>query len=399
MTGTWTTQDPDGFDAGDSNLNRYVQNDPTNATDSTGQYGDYPPLLPQWRPMQLTPQYDFYSNHDHLKAMLGTELKLTDGRSIIVGPVRTIKEPTVYAIPLTPAAIPLTMAINSAIQGKKAAEKIIEKAKRGQLVDVREEAINLVVGVVGGPQLQQRFQVAREIAKAAKEGNSQRVLKLLVGAAERELKIALGNIKPCEADGLLSDLARVHDAIRAAERIRAMSVAVRDGDLEKLANNLLPTLWELEKAFGPCFVAGTPIRTLEGHKLIEHLQRGNQVLSSPETDPFGPVEPRLVEEVFIRVSPVLNLHVGRRIIRVTPEHPLWVWGRGWVSAKLLEPGDKLRSDDEEWIAVEAVTDSGEVTTVYNLRVAQYHTYFVGSRKWGFSVWRTISPYALKSRMM
>ena len=37
-TGTWTTQDPDGFDAGDSNLNRYVGNGPTNATDPTGRW-------------------------------------------------------------------------------------------------------------------------------------------------------------------------------------------------------------------------------------------------------------------------------------------------------------------------------------------------------------------------
>ena len=36
VTGTWTTQDPDGFDAGDSNLNRYVQNGPTNAIDPSG---------------------------------------------------------------------------------------------------------------------------------------------------------------------------------------------------------------------------------------------------------------------------------------------------------------------------------------------------------------------------
>jgi hypothetical protein len=27
-----------------------------------------------------------------------------------------------------------------------------------------------------------------------------------------------------------------------------------------------------------------------------------------------------------------------------------------------------------------------VTTVYNLRVAEYHTYFVGSRGWAFSLW-------------
>src|SRR5262249_4905919 len=38
------------------------------------------------------------------------------------------------------------------------------------------------------------------------------------------------------------------------------------------------------------------------------------------------------------------------------------------------------------VTVEGVTDTGEVTEVYNLLVAEYHTYFVGRREWGFSVW-------------
>jgi hypothetical protein len=36
QTGRWNAEDPDGFTAGDSNLYRYVGNDPTNATDPTG---------------------------------------------------------------------------------------------------------------------------------------------------------------------------------------------------------------------------------------------------------------------------------------------------------------------------------------------------------------------------
>src|SRR5262249_51556770 len=35
---------------------------------------------------------------------------------------------------------------------------------------------------------------------------------------------------------------------------------------------------------------------------------------------------------------------------------------------------------------DAVTDAREVATVYNLRVAEYHTYFVGRKEWEFSVW-------------
>jgi hypothetical protein len=44
------------------------------------------------------------------------------------------------------------------------------------------------------------------------------------------------------------------------------------------------------------------------------------------------------------------------------------------------------------VTVEAVTDLHEVATVYNLRVAEYHTYFVGSRAWGFSVWAHNAEY-------
>jgi hypothetical protein len=36
--------------------------------------------------------------------------------------------------------------------------------------------------------------------------------------------------------------------------------------------------------------------------------------------------------------------------------------------------------------VESTRATGEVAPVYNLRVEEYHTYFVGSAEWGFSVW-------------
>src|SRR5262249_250780 len=42
--------------------------------------------------------------------------------------------------------------------------------------------------------------------------------------------------------------------------------------------------------------------------------------------------------------------------------------------------------EEGWAQVEGVVDRGEVATVYNLEVDEYHTYFVGCDEWGFAVW-------------
>src|SRR5205823_11799092 len=96
--------------------------------------------------------------------------------------------------------------------------------------------------------------------------------------------------------------------------------------------------------------------------------------------------------VFTRVAPVLDLRVGGRVIRTTAEHPFYVRGAGWRAAKELHHGDLLSSHDGRWFPVDGVGEGGEVTTVYNVRVADYHTYFVGCAEWGFSVWAHNAEY-------
>jgi hypothetical protein len=135
-----------------------------------------------------------------------------------------------------------------------------------------------------------------------------------------------------------------------------------------------------------CFGAGTRLLTPDGDKPIEDFQIGDWVLSAPEDNPTAPPEPRQVEVLFRRTAALLNLHAGGQVIRTTAPHPFYVQDRGWTAASDLKPGDLLRSHDGQWAAVDAVTDSGEVATVYNLQVADYHTYFVGSREWAFSAW-------------
>ena len=152
----------------------------------------------------------------------------------------------------------------------------------------------------------------------------------------------------------------------------------------------LPLVEVFGQRVAACFVAGTPLLTPEGEKAVEGFRVGDQILSRSESDPEAPVESRTVEKIFIRQSPILAIRVRGREIRTTGEHPFYALERGWICANELKPGDQLSSNDGQWVTVEAVTDLDEVATVYNLRVSDYHTYFVGSRAWGFSVWR-ITP--------
>jgi hypothetical protein len=52
----------------------------------------------------------------------------------------------------------------------------------------------------------------------------------------------------------------------------------------------------------------------------------------------------------------------------------------------LQPGDLLLGRDEQTACVQSVTATTRTATVYNLRVAADHTFFVGSHAWGFSLW-------------
>ena len=139
-----------------------------------------------------------------------------------------------------------------------------------------------------------------------------------------------------------------------------------------------------------CFLPGTPLLTPNGSKAIEQFQTGDAILSREERDPDGPIEVKIVEEVFVRHGRIWHLHVGDQVIGLTAEHPLFVKGRGWVPCGSVEIGDALVGHDLKTVTVADLIDSGEFATVYNLRVSDYHTYFVGSRDWDFSLWRITS---------
>jgi hypothetical protein len=144
-------------------------------------------------------------------------------------------------------------------------------------------------------------------------------------------------------------------------------------------------------------VAGTPLKTPGGWKPIEAFCPGDLVLSRNENDPDGPVEVKVVEEVFVGEGLVWNLHVDGQVIQTTAEHPFYVKDRGWLPTNRLRVGDHLATEDGRWAQVEDLLDTGEWAALYNFRVADHHTYFVGCDAWGFSVWAHNACVALGLR--
>jgi hypothetical protein len=135
-----------------------------------------------------------------------------------------------------------------------------------------------------------------------------------------------------------------------------------------------------------CFVAGTPLLTPDGAKPIEAFRVGDLLLSRDEHHPEGVVEPKAVEEVFVRHGLVMYLTVGDRRVGTTAEHPFWVRGKGWLPAGQIVAGDHLVGHDGQFSVVSAVERTGEFASLYNLRIADYRTYFVGCHEWGWSAW-------------
>ncbi len=138
--------------------------------------------------------------------------------------------------------------------------------------------------------------------------------------------------------------------------------------------------------FKACFAADMPMRTKFGSVRADEVCVGMKLLSRDEYDADGVVEEREVEEVFVRQALIWNLRVLGQLIRSTAEHPFYVMGKGWVPLHAIVAGDYVWTEASGWLCVEAVEDTGEWATVYNFRIAEWHTYFVGKEEWGWSLW-------------
>lgn len=125
-----------------------------------------------------------------------------------------------------------------------------------------------------------------------------------------------------------------------------------------------------------CFTAGTPVYTESGPQPIDSIRPGDRVLSQDPNS--GELAFKLVQNVTVRPpSKLRKITLGGSEIVTTLGHPFWVNGTGWKMAKELEPEQNLHTLTGA-AAIVKVEELPNPDRAYNLVVADYNTYFVGS---------------------
>lgn len=147
------------------------------------------------------------------------------------------------------------------------------------------------------------------------------------------------------------------------------------------SSGALPMSGQPKEVYGVCFVAGTPIQTIDGLKPIERIEVGDIVLSRNEKT--GDLALRRATRIKITHDiPVLEIELTDENGKIekfgtTAEHPFWVKDRQWMPAKELLPGDEIYSSNGGWLKVSGATWLSRTQTVYNFSVDEFHNYFIG----------------------
>ena len=135
-----------------------------------------------------------------------------------------------------------------------------------------------------------------------------------------------------------------------------------------------------------CFVAGTPVMTNEGLKVIEEIQPGDQIASYNEQTKR--IEYKPVVQTFERYAEqvlLVSVQGEEDPLGVTPTHPFCVPRENtssgedecdWREAGQLRVGDRIKVASGGWSEVAAVASS-KGSQVYNFEVADNHNYYVG----------------------
>lgn len=128
-----------------------------------------------------------------------------------------------------------------------------------------------------------------------------------------------------------------------------------------------------------CFVAGTLVLTATGLMAIEQIKVGDLVYAADAETLEVSLKPVL--ETYVReTSNLVHLTINGETIISTFDHPYYVKNKGFINAESLWIGAELLDSTGNILCVEQIyreTLDNEPEKVYNFKVDECHTYFVG----------------------
>jgi uncharacterized membrane protein YgcG len=133
-----------------------------------------------------------------------------------------------------------------------------------------------------------------------------------------------------------------------------------------------------------CFIAGTPVTMADGSlKPIEQIAVDEAIRtgSNPgDTAHVAEVITRTVERtISVEFAPAYGLASatknGGGTLVTTPEHEVWVDGKGWTLAAKLKTGDWLIDAAGRRFAITRLTEKSERRTVYTLSNREDHAFY------------------------
>lgn len=128
----------------------------------------------------------------------------------------------------------------------------------------------------------------------------------------------------------------------------------------------------------PCFLAGTPIQTVDKLTPIEELKIGDKVKSYDFNT--GKTVIGTVSQLFQNwTENVYEIHTEEDLIKTTGRHLFWIENENkWVAAKDLRPQMSLKSFNGTFFDIQKIVKQPETHDTYNFEVDDYHNYFVSS---------------------
>ncbi len=139
------------------------------------------------------------------------------------------------------------------------------------------------------------------------------------------------------------------------------------------------------RVFGKCcFVAGTLVAASAGLVPIESIAVGDEVWArDPQT---GETALKAVTDLITRHErEIWEVEIRHEdgtveVFETTDDHPWWVESEGWVETADLKAGQLAETQSNDASTIVRVELTTRVEATYNLTVADFETYFVGSNR-------------------